>query len=122
MMLIPVHNDVNTSFNTLRAFNHIQACLIGFYNIITKTSLQTKQSYRTRSSFDQTFNMDPHHQTGTGTGKPIGERIMESIPGTEQHRATHGVTRKNSAPRLVSCCWKSSQLGVHGVKKTQAGA
>jgi len=26
------------------------------------------------------------------TGKPMGERIMEAIPGTEQHRATHGVT------------------------------
>jgi hypothetical protein len=98
MMLIRASNDVITSLTRCAPYIHTSALGMPGKPLQEQIIRSIKASnYLTCSSFDQTFNMDPYRQTGTN--KPIGERIMESIPGTEQHRATHGVTRKKNAPR-----------------------
>jgi hypothetical protein len=41
-----------------------------------------------------------------GNNKPVGERIMDAIPGTEQHRATHGVTGEQRCSVQVQSAWR----------------
>lgn len=50
--------------------------------------------------------------TGTGTHQPLGERVMEAIPGTQQHQATHGTTGAHSAVEGV----KAYVPGARGVR------